>query len=181
MRRVLAAAFAAAATWGAGTAGATVLIPTDLGELSREAVAIVRGRVVQVDARWTVDRRTIETLVTVEAEAYLKGALGSLVQIRVPGGRLGRYRNLVVGAPRFEPGQRVVLFLGGRAPALPHVLGLAQGVYRVSFRAADWFVTPPPLLPGVAPARVVRGDLARGSVPLAVFETRVRALAGTSR
>ena len=36
---------------------ATVLLPADLGELSREARAIARGRVVAVDAQWTDDRR----------------------------------------------------------------------------------------------------------------------------
>jgi hypothetical protein len=174
------------ATLGGATAGATVVIPADLADLSREASTIVRGRVLEVEARWTADRRGIETRVTIEAEAYLKGSLGAVVQIRVPGGRLGRYRNLVVGAPEFAPGQRVVLFLGGRAPALPHILGLGQGVYRVSFRDAGWLVTPPPVLPAAGPSRpdepvrpvtIVRGDPSRGSVPLAAFEARVRAFA----
>jgi hypothetical protein len=178
--RTAVAAWTLLATLAGATAGATVLIPTDLGDLSREAVAIVRGRVVAVDARWTPGRRGIETLVTVEAEAYLKGALGPLVQVRVPGGRLGRSRNLVVGAPEFAPGQRVVLFLGGRPPALPHIVGLGQGVYRVSSRDAGWFVTPAAVLPAAAsagPVRIVRGDPARGSMSLATFEAQVRALA----
>ncbi len=43
---------------GAATiAQATVIVPMDLGELSREAGAIVRGRVVAIDSRWTDDRR----------------------------------------------------------------------------------------------------------------------------
>jgi hypothetical protein len=37
------------AVWG-GPARATVLIPTDLGELSRDAVAIACGRVAALDA-----------------------------------------------------------------------------------------------------------------------------------
>src|SRR6185436_5156698 len=96
----------------ATTAHATVLIPATLGELSRDAYAIVRGRVVSVEGRWTPDRRTIESIVTLESEAYLKGALGETVEFRVPGGVLGRFRNIVVGAPRFAPGQRVIVFLG---------------------------------------------------------------------
>ena len=75
-------------------AQATVVVPADLGELSRDALAIARGRVVALDARWTDDRRRVETLVTLEAESYLKGALGPVVQFRVPGGRLGRYRSI---------------------------------------------------------------------------------------
>ena len=50
----------------------------------------------------------------------------------MPGGRLGRYRSLVVGAPTFEAGQRVVVFLGATPPSLPYVLGMSQGVFRVA-------------------------------------------------
>jgi hypothetical protein len=48
-------------------AEATIVIPADLGQLARDAQAIVRGRVVAVAGRWTEDRRTIETIVTIEA------------------------------------------------------------------------------------------------------------------
>src|SRR3989454_3262808 len=70
-------------------------------------LSIARGRVVAVDAQWTPDRRTIETLVTLEVESYLKGALGGTVQFRVPGGTLGRFRSIVVGAPERSEERRV--------------------------------------------------------------------------
>jgi hypothetical protein len=166
------------------TARATVIVPADLGELSRDAMAIVRGRVAAVDARYTEDRGTIETIVTIEAESYLKGALGQTVRFRVPGGELGRYRSLVVGAPEFAVGQRVVVFLGARGPSIPHLVGFSQGVFRL-VRALDdsgWLVTPPALLPAAgASTAVVRGDPGRRPLPLADFEQRVRALAGGSR
>ena len=47
-----------------------------------------------------------------ETEAYLKGSLGETVQFRVPGGSLGRFRNIVVGAPQFTIGQRVIRLSG---------------------------------------------------------------------
>src|SRR5262245_1444293 len=86
---------------------ATVVVAADLGELARDARAIPRGRVVAVEGRWTDDRRTIETLVTLEVDGYLKGSLGATLQFRVPGGELGRYRRIVVGAPEFSVGQHV--------------------------------------------------------------------------
>src|SRR5437762_7031533 len=73
---------------------ATVLLPADLGDLSRDARAIALGRVVAVDARWADDRRSIDTLVTLDVDAYLKGSLGSPLQFHVPGGELGRYRSI---------------------------------------------------------------------------------------
>ena len=46
---------------------------------------------------------------------------------------MGRYRSVMVGAPTFRAGEEVILCLG-RAPALPYVLGLRQGVFRVRRR-----------------------------------------------
>ena len=164
---------------GAPSLGATTLVPADLGELSRDAVAIARGRVVAVDARWTDDHRTIETLVTVEVERYLKGDLGATVQFRVPGGRLGRFRSVFVGAPEFSADDRIVVFLGANGPAIPHLVGFSQGVYRLALtHDGTWTVTPPAIWPstsGTVP--IVRGDASRTPMPLGDFETRIRALA----
>jgi hypothetical protein len=161
---------------------ATTIVPADLGELSRDAVAIARGRVADVRSQWTEDRGTVETIVTLEVEDYLKGSLGSIVRFRVPGGELGRYRTIVVGAPDFVVDQRVVVFLGAHGPTVPHIVGFNQGVFRV-VRAADdsWVVAPPPAIAGAAAVRIVRGDPARRPVPLADFEQQVRTLAGAAR
>ena len=165
-------------------ARATVLIPADLGELSRDALAIARGRVIALDAQWTEDRGTSETIVTLEVESYLKGGLGSTLKFRVPGGELGRFRSIVVGAPEFAVDQRIVVFLGARGPSMPHVLGLSQGVFRMA-RASDnsgWLVTSPVLLPATTGAvRVVRGDPSRRAVALTDFEHTVRSLAGGAK
>jgi hypothetical protein len=161
-------------------ARATVLIPADVGELARDARTIARGVVVAVDGRWTDDRRTIETIVTLETESYLKGALGQTVQFRVPGGSLGRYRNIIVGAPQFERGQRVIVFLGVRGPGIPYILGLGQGVYRVAMDAnRAWTVSPPAIMPTAGP--IVRGGANRRRARLADFERDVRALAAGTR
>lgn len=167
-----------AAVLGALPARATVLIPTDLGELTRDARAIARGRIVALEPQWTADHRTIETIVSLEVDAYLKGSFGSILRFRVPGGVLGRFRSIVVGAPEFAIDQRIVVFLGTRGPSVPYVIGLSQGVFRVvpADGGSGWLVTPPAMLAVVAPARVVRGDPARRPLPLADFEQRVRNL-----
>jgi hypothetical protein len=159
--------------------GATVLIPTDLAELSRDADLIARGRVIATEARWSGDWRTIETLVTLESEAYLKGAAGPVVQFRVPGGQIGRYRRIFVGAPVFLVGQRVLVFLGDRAVGPPYPLGLSQGVFRIAAGSADWVITPTAMLPAERlPQTIGIGDTSLRQMRLEDFETYVRRLAG---
>ncbi len=154
--------------------GATVVVPADLGELSREAHTIARGRVVDVVGQWTDDRRTIETLVTLETQAFLKGDLGETVQFLVPGGSLGRFRNIVVGAPHFDVGQQVIVFLGVKGPGVPFVLGLSQGVFRVRQEPGGLPVVTPSAMPGVG--LVVRGSPVLAPQSLTEFELRVRGL-----
>jgi hypothetical protein len=162
-------------------ASATVLVPAELGELAREARAIVHGRVVSVEGVWTAGRRGIETVVTIEVATTIKGQPGREVSLRVPGGDLGRYRSVVVGAPVFREGQEVIVFLGGEGPALPHLLGLGQGVYRVRRdpRTGTALVMPPPVAAAAgAPVRVQRGDPARRTVGLDEFMRQVQAVTG---
>jgi hypothetical protein len=161
-------------------AGATLLIPADVAELARDARAIARGRVVAVAGQWTDGRRTIETMVTLEIETYLKGQLADAIQFRVPGGVLGRFRNIVVGAPQFSVGERVIVFLGARGPTVPFVLGLNQGVFRIVERGGIPFVSPAPIAMSASTAPIVRGQVSREPRPLAEFERQVRALAGDS-
>jgi hypothetical protein len=159
---------------------ATVLVPMDLGELSRTARTIARGRVVEVEGRWADDRRRIETVVTLAVESSLKGTPHATLQFRVPGGQMGRYRSIVVGAPRFAEGQRVIVFLSAAAPDLPSVLGLSQGVYRIRSGSPSPVVSPPALIASPGPARrVVRGE--GRFMPLAAFERQVRVLAEGTR
>ena len=75
-------------------------------------------------------------------------------------------------------GQRVIVFLGSRGPGIPYIIGLNQGVYRLT---AGGLVSPPPVLPTARPTRVVRGDRTRTPLPLAQFEQRVRTLLGSAR
>jgi hypothetical protein len=160
------------------TVQATVLVPVTLNDLAREAGAIVRGRVVAVESRVALDRRAIETIVTVEAEQTLKGSLGASVQFVVPGGSVGRYRSIVVGAPVFSVDQRVIVFLGWQGPSYPFLIGFSQGVYRIQSDGAGVSrVTPPPIsLPSSPAAAIVRGDPNRRPMPLVEFEQQVRAL-----
>src|SRR5438093_9679957 len=115
-----------------GPALATVFIPADFTELVTESRAIVHGRVVDVRAQTTGDRRSIETLVTLTAVDHLKGNLGSTVVFKVPGGQIGRYRRVLVGAPVFERDDEVIVFLYATSPSIPHLSGWRQDAFRLA-------------------------------------------------
>lgn len=174
---MLAAAAVIAA--GAPPVSATVLLPGDLGDIARGAAAVVRGTVVDVRTEWADGRRRVETIVTLDVSETLKGDFSGRVSFQVPGGVMGRYRSVTVGAPTFHVGEEVILFLGAKAPSLPYVLGFGQGVFRVRRDAGtgETSVTPPPLLadPAVSVA-VRRGDPSRRPMNLQDFTSTVRSV-----
>jgi hypothetical protein len=169
-------ALAVVASTLAAPVSAMVVVPANFGEMVAASQTVVHGQVIDLRAFETNGRRGIETLVTVRVVDSLKGSPGETVSFRVPGGEVGRYRRVIVGAPQFARGDEVVLFLKGSAPNLPVPFGLSQGVYRV-VRGADGGATVTPLVHS-EPGRLQRGDPARRPLSLAAFATRVRALAG---
>lgn len=162
----------------ATAARATVVIPADLTELANNAQWIVRGEVVDVSGQWADNRRAIETVVTLQVEAALKGSPGETVTFRVAGGTLGRYRSIVVGAPEFAVGQRVIVFLGANGPIIPYLVGFHQGVYRISSTTNGTTVVMPPADAASTAPDAGRGAPTRVPVPLNDFERRVRTLTG---
>jgi hypothetical protein len=148
--------------------------PLSFVELVGASAAVVHGRVADVRGQWTADRRGIESLVVVDAIDYLKGSWGGQVTVRVPGGQVGTFVNLIPGAPRFAEGDRVVLFLKADGPAVPVITGTSQGVYRIAIdaRSGASMVVPPVIEPG-APV-TARGDLSRRPLALPAFAEAVR-------
>jgi hypothetical protein len=179
MRRVAAYTAVSIVTMALAVAvHATVLVPIEFRELVAAAPVIVHGRVVDVRSEFVDGRRAVETFVTVEAAEYLKGSLGTHLTVRVPGGQLGRYRTVFVGAPEFRDGDEVVLFLKGNGSALPFIIGLSQGAFRVVADAGSGrrMVTTPIVMGRAdgAAETVVRGDVTRKPLPIESFRDLVR-------
>jgi hypothetical protein len=158
--------------------GATVLIPAEFREVVNGSEIIAYGRVTGAEAEWSDNRRQINTVVTFEVGTYLKGSLGETITFRVPGGKIGRYRSTVVGAPAFNEGEEVVLFLRHRDGVPLYIFGLNQGVFRVRVDQAtkQRMVMPPLLARGMGPETVVRGSAARRTSTLEAFGAQVRAV-----
>jgi hypothetical protein len=160
-------------------AHATVLVPAEFREIVNGSEMIAYGRVVDATPEWSDDRKRIDTVITFQVDTWLKGGPGETLTFKVPGGRIGRYKSVLVGAPEFEAGDEAVLFLKSSATDEPFVFGLNQGVYRVRLDpgTARRIVVPPALVAaGEAPEVVVRGSASRRSVPLETFGAQVQAV-----
>ena len=167
----------AALVVAAPPAGALTVLPATFEELVRESVAVVHGRVREVDGRWTADRRTIESTITLDVYDAFKGADLDTATFVVPGGQAGGRILVMPGAPTFRVGDEVVVFLRGRAPSMPQPVGLSLGVYRVAHPSAGAaLVVPSPVHAAYSPTRVVRGTPARQVRALADFGAAVRAV-----
>jgi len=131
----------------AAPAGATVAVEVPLEQQVAEADAIVLGSVESTGHRLEArgGRLVPVTLTRVRVLRWLKGGAGPSVELRTPGGRHPRGERRVVGAPRFAPGEQVLLFLR-RSPDGFVPAGLSLGVYRVERGR------------GPAPARLARHE-----------------------
>ncbi len=158
------------------TLSATTFLPLSFEQLVDNSSLVLYGRVVDVHPQWTEDRRFIESVVSMDVLRGMKGSAGERIVFTVPGGQVGRYLNVIPGAPVFAVGDQAVVFLTASGARLPVTTGLAQGVYRVQrdTSSESWLVVPPPI---DAAGRIVRGDARRKPVPIAMFEASVRAAA----
>lgn len=175
-KRLLVGLIAACAYAAGASLSATTLVPADFAQMARESELIVRGTVLTVQSQMAGPRQTIESVITLAVADTMKGTPGAQAVFRVPGGRVGRYRRVMVGTPEFQAGDEVILFLKGRAPAIAMPYGLSQGVYRVARRAGGSVVTP---AVAAATGRVVRGDPSRRPLDPDAFARQVQlALSG---
>ena len=180
MSRVISLVLGALLAFVSLRAEAITLAKLPFSDLVAQSSVIVYGRVSEVHGRWTDDRHGIESLVTLEALEYLKGRYGETVMFRTPGGQVGDTVNVWPGAPSFRTGDYVVLFLAARGPTIPSIVGLTQGVLRVSSdpRSGELLARPRPL--GVASP--LAGDAAPPStIQLTQLAAQVRAAVESGR
>ena len=163
---------------------ATVLIPAEFREIVAGSEIIVHGRVVDVRSQWVDGRRRIESVVTVEVLTPFKGGERRSLEFKVPGGQVGRYRSMMVGAPTFSLGEEAFLFLSGGESDAPLVFGLNQGVFRIrQDRVSGRRVVVPPALMASSESReaVMRGSPTRRPLELEAFGAQVRSVIAQQR
>jgi hypothetical protein len=148
-------------------APAATVVPFTLEQMEALSSDVVLGTVEDTRAGWDRNHQFIETRVRVRVERRLKGQGGPVVNVVVPGGVVGEVGMLTPGAPKFKPGERVLLLAEpkGKAGDIRPV-GFFQGKLEVLTDSSGQALVRPagpawgeqgePLPPGTVP---------RGPVP----------------
>lgn len=103
-----------------------------LEEVVDASAAIVHGHVVRTWSAWDEDHRYIWTHYEVQVMDKLKGTANGTIVISEPGGAVGETELQVVGTPKYEVGEEVVLFAEETPIGLLRTCGWGQGKFKVT-------------------------------------------------
>jgi len=110
-------------------AAPTTLAHMSIAKLTQSSRLIIRARCVENSSAW--DAGEIWTFSTFEPSEIWKGSSQQRVRVRLLGGRVGNLTSNVSGIPRFQAGEKVVLFLASTARGDFSVVSWAQGTFRI--------------------------------------------------
>ncbi len=101
-----------------------------LDDLIAKSTAIVRGKVTGSYAAFRGP--IIYTHYTVQISEQLKGTNGSSLDVVVPGGTANGLRQVYSGTPQLDSSGDYVLFLWTGPSGLTQIMGLTQGLFRLT-------------------------------------------------
>ena len=114
-------------------AHASTVLPLTVEQLADATAQVIDGVVASTECFWSDDGTRILTRVRFTGVSYHKGCLpesSDTLELSVPGGVVGEASLRITDAPRFEPGQRWLLFLHATYNVHP-VVGLHRGAFRI--------------------------------------------------
>ncbi len=162
---------------------ATTVEKLSFTEVVATASAIVHGQVVRSWPSWDPDHTAIWTHYEIRIQDALKGRPASILTISEPGGDLDGKHMQIVGAPRYEVGEEVVVFAAPTAIGYLRTCGWGQGKFAV--RQANYSPSGRVVRSGAAglqlveaakpPATPVLAAIALDGSDLDAFLSRVRA------
>jgi len=114
------------------TNATTVVSPT-FEEMTDRADLVFVGKVVELKTEWQVagTNQAIFTLVEFHTEEILKGTAPASISLRFLGGKVGGMTLEVVAVPKFEAGDRVLLFVEGNGVQFCPLVGVYHGKFGV--------------------------------------------------
>ncbi|MCB1018327.1 MAG: hypothetical protein KDC27_00295 [Acidobacteria bacterium] len=115
----------------AATLAATTVERLSFGQVVAQSSAIVHGKVLRARSSWDAEHVAIWTHYDIQVRTSLKGRPGPVLTLSEPGGEADGKHMQVVGAPRYEVGEEVVVFVAPTATGLLRTCGWGQGKFDV--------------------------------------------------
>ena len=100
-------------------------------ELTEESTAVLYGKCTGKKCEWNENRSAIYTYVTIVPEEYIKGHLGSQVEVMVPGGRVDDILYEVSETPFFNENEEVIAFIWTNHRGKNLITGGFQGKMKI--------------------------------------------------
>jgi hypothetical protein len=112
---------------------ATTVVPPTFDQLVDEAEVIFQGKVTAVRSQWTGEgaQRVIVTFITFSVEDSMKGNPGQSYTIRMLGGTVDGETIEIADAPKFNVGDRDVLFVEHNGSQFIPLVGIMHGRFHV--------------------------------------------------
>ncbi len=121
----LLALLAAAPTWG-------TLVPTmSVEEMVDDSEIVIHGQVWRTWAAWDEGHQNIWTHYEILVAEVLKGSVDGKLVVSEPGGTVGELSMAIVGTPRYEVGDEVVVFAERTPIGYLRTCGWRQGQFGV--------------------------------------------------
>jgi len=159
---------------------ATTLERLTLDDMTQKSTAIVRVRV--TGSRSLALGADIYTHFHLQVLETWKSSGQAITEVAVPGGVVRGIRQSVLGAPELTPGQEYVLFLWTGRSGLTQVMGLSQGVFKLSEESSGGGVAMRPAAPELVLDRSGKAVEDRPvSIPLQDLRARVQQTLGAAR
>jgi hypothetical protein len=127
------------ALMGASVLHGTTVIPPTFDELVNRAQVIFQGVVTDVRSQWIGEgaQRSIVSYVTFKVEDAMKGNPGSTYTMRMLGGTVGDQTMEVTDSPKFNVGNRDILFVENNGSQFVPLVGIMHGRFRVEREQAS--------------------------------------------
>src|SRR5947209_14845399 len=112
---------------------ATTVVPPTFQQLVQQAELIFQGTVTDSRSVWEGEggQRHIETYVTFNVDDSVKGKPGSSYTIRLLGGTVGDETLEVTDAPKFQIGDREILFVEHNNDQFVPLVGISYGRFHL--------------------------------------------------
>ena len=123
--------------------GASTFLALNEQQLLADSAAVIQGQVLKVSSFWDPSGRVVMTEALVRVENSIVGEAPSVVRVLTFGGKVDNFVVEAEGFPKFNVGERLVLFLEPERDGAARVAGYQQGQYRVvRDKAGVDFVVP---------------------------------------